>query len=581
MDQEIATAVTKCIDCFSNILRVPKNLACNSPTFGRDMADQQTRFNVWTGNIGAHRTGPSSLDYRLRDSSNVKDQVLSLLKDLVELMQDAHDILMGIEVPWDQITADEEFDESDDPDTELNQISADVADVVNCLLRLSVTIRNPAPHDRFIKSHSIDTSHYEIFDIQHVSSKFRSIDPLLAERLGKAISRRRQFFNYRLAHCTKLSQGLTHEGGDGETIASSLPEYLKDAASGGQPLPIDAIRGEGSDSGFSQTSYATSLTSVDQCRIPPLPKESSDGPFECPFCYTIIVADTRSSWKKHVYGDLRPYICLEKDCNTPGREFSRRHQWMEHVRQIHWKLYSCPFACDLEFSSPSECIKHVSRSHAGSVNTTDLDALVYLSQKPMDISRGVPCPFCAEMMRSASQYQRHVGRHQEQLALFALPTVESDDKDERGSESDLSEGSVDMISNQDKRGDDTKQPEEPLNSHSIPETGVHTLPPKESNTGGTGRQKEYFLPRDGIAREVIAADICRYLGNDALVRPGHYENPQTGQAVQGYFITAYEDMTTAMIEDLKADSAQWEREKREVSRGIVNCTPDQGTRIMG
>ncbi|KAF5227593.1 hypothetical protein FANTH_14728 [Fusarium anthophilum] len=489
MDQRIATAVAKCIDCFSNILRVPKSLACNSPTFERDMADQQTRFNVWAGNIGAHRTGPSSLDYRLRDSSNIKDRVLSLLKDLVELIQDAHDILMGTEVPWDQITADEEFDESDDPDTELDQISADVADVVNCLLRLSVAIRNPAPHDRFIKSHSIDTSHYEIFDIQHVSSKFRTIEPLLAERLGKAISRRRQFFNYRLAHRTKLSQGLTHEGGDGETIASSLPDYLKDAASGGQPLPIDAIGGEGSDSGFSQTSYATSLTDVDQCRIPRLPKESSDGPFECPFCYTIIVADTRSSY-----------------------------------------------------------------------------ALVYLSQKPMDISRGVPCPFCAEMMRSASQYQRHVGRHQEQLALFALPTVESEDNDEGGSESDLSEGPVDKISNQDERGDDTKQPEEPLNSHSVPETGVYTLPPKKSNTGRTGRQNEYFLPRDGIAREVIAADICRYLGNDVLVRSGHYENPQNGQVVPGYYITAYRNMTAAMIENMKADSAQWEQEEREVSR---------------
>ncbi|KAJ4259614.1 hypothetical protein NW762_007544 [Fusarium torreyae] len=84
-------------------------------------------------------------------------------------------------------------------------------------------------------------------------------------------------------------------------------------------------------------------------------------------------------------------------------------------------------------------------------------------------------------------------------------------------------------------------------------------PPTSS---GTGRQNEYFVPRDGIDREVISADICRYLGNDALVRPGHYENPQTGQAVQGYYITAYRNLTTAMIEDLKADSARWDSERR-------------------
>lgn len=38
--------------------------------------------------------------------------------------------------------------------------------------------------------------------------------------------------------------------------------------------------------------------------------------------------------------------------------------------------------------------------------------------------------------------------------------------------------------------------------------------------GRPERQNEYFIPGDGISREVIQADICRYLGNDALVKPG-------------------------------------------------------------
>lgn len=37
------------------------------------------------------------------------------------------------------------------------------------------------------------------------------------------------------------------------------------------------------------------------------------------------------------------------------------------------------------------------------------------------------------------------------------------------------------------------------------------------------RTNEYFVPKDGIDREVISADITRYLGSDALVRPGVYE----------------------------------------------------------
>ncbi|KAI6713009.1 transcription factor RfeG [Diplocarpon mali] len=66
-------------------------------------------------------------------------------------------------------------------------------------------------------------------------------------------------------------------------------------------------------------------------------------------------------------------------------------------------------------------------------------------------------------------------------------------------------------------------------------------------TVASARTNEYFVPKDGIDREVITADICRYLGNDALVRPGNYE---------------------AMIADLKADSDRWEAERRATaSRG--------------
>jgi hypothetical protein len=75
----------------------------------------------------------------------------------------------------------------------------------------------------------------------------------------------------------------------------------------------------------------------------------------------------------------------------------------------------------------------------------------------------------------------------------------------------------------------------------------------------TGRQNEYFIPGDGISREVIQADICRYLGNDALVRPGNHNGRP------GFFIRAYRNLTSEMIADLKADSARWEA---DVSRRV-------------
>jgi hypothetical protein len=32
--------------------------------------------------------------------------------------------------------------------------------------------------------------------------------------------------------------------------------------------------------------------------------------------------------------------------------------------------------------------------------------------------------------------------------------------------------------------------------------------------------RQWFVPAEGIERQVISADIQRYLGNDATVRPG-------------------------------------------------------------
>ncbi|OBT70356.1 hypothetical protein VE03_00304 [Pseudogymnoascus sp. 23342-1-I1] len=82
------------------------------------------------------------------------------------------------------------------------------------------------------------------------------------------------------------------------------------------------------------------------------------------------------------------------------------------------------------------------------------------------------------------------------------------------------------------------------------------------------RLATYFVPAAGIDREVITTDICRYLGNDALVKPGTHKNTK-GEPVAGYFITAYRALTTDQLTDIKADSARWgaERAKNQTNRG--------------
>lgn len=308
-NSSIAKSVKGCLELFRALASLPLPLSNASyQTSLMATMEEEPRFKVWSGNIGAHASGRRSLEFRLRDASHLQKQVLALLVDLSKLLKDALDIVQGKRMPWDQIEDEEISDDESDlaeddsedselPTTELEQIASSVPDTVNCLLRLSVAIRNPAPHDRFAAHVPIDVSHYESFDIQHVQAKFQKVDSLLAQRLGNAISKRREYFRYRQSHHLKLAHGLDPEDqADGKsTIASSIPGQVKDAGFDNKLPAIDedAV----SDAGISQTSFASSLADAGTLRIPPLPRSAERGPFECPFCYMIITATSRESWK--------------------------------------------------------------------------------------------------------------------------------------------------------------------------------------------------------------------------------------------------------------------------------------------
>lgn len=56
--------------------------------------DNFDRFKLWSQNIGAHPTGKSSLDYRLRDASNLKKQAVDLVGELAHTLEDGKYLTM-------------------------------------------------------------------------------------------------------------------------------------------------------------------------------------------------------------------------------------------------------------------------------------------------------------------------------------------------------------------------------------------------------------------------------------------------------------------------------------------------------
>lgn len=230
-------------------------------------------------------------------------------------------IIHGEKVPWDCLSSDSDSDterssaeyvddecvsgitrDDFEDTTELKQLHSSIAQTVTLLLRLSIAIRNPAPHDQFIRSTNIDTSFYEEYDIMHVREKFPLAEEYLVTRLGRAISRRRQYLKYREAHQKKLKYGLettetSIEDSKTEmvpqsTVASSLPAALKDVDY------LDLTEDSSSEMGFSEASTSMSDANTMKLRVPPLPEASQGGaPFECPLCFMIISISSARSWK--------------------------------------------------------------------------------------------------------------------------------------------------------------------------------------------------------------------------------------------------------------------------------------------
>ncbi|KAH8803309.1 hypothetical protein F5884DRAFT_650479, partial [Xylogone sp. PMI_703] len=341
-------------------------------------ADELGRLRVWAANIGAHQSGQSSLDYRLRDASHIRDQTIKLLRRLRRAFDDLKDVLEDVDI--EPNADDEELD--DDDGTEVQQIYCGIVETITGLFQLSIAIRQPAQHDRLLGTKRADATPFVPFDREHVSNKFPNALESVIDRLGLAISRRRAAIKYRERHHTKLGKGIDHATNDqqdgtstkiSETIATEYKEPYKDLEDT-----------ESITSGMSQTSYAQSLfAGTDSITVPPRPKTSMDGnAFECPYCYFIVTVRDQRSWTRHVFQDLMPYICVFPDCSTPNKLYSSRHEWYRHLEREH------------------------------------------LSQLPPD--QRFQCPLGCGTVPSL---QQHLGRHLEEVALFALPLANADDDD--------------------------------------------------------------------------------------------------------------------------------------------------------
>ena len=355
--------------------------------------DELGRLRVWAANIGAHQSGQSSLEFRLREASHIKQHVLKLLKDLesllfdirAELSEDRPSMLI------DDEALDLEFDE--DATSEVQQLFGEVVNVIDCLYQLSMLIRKPAQHDVLMGSRMDDAAlAFAPFDKEHVRNKCVGADDEIAERLGQANTGRRSYFRYRDRHHAKLASGIEEAQG---IQRAATNDVLSETMATEFDLGGFQLEETSSTSGASQTTYATSLASGGPITVPELPGNWSAGkPLECPYCWFFVEVNGQKSWMRHVFQDLKPYVCTFAKCNIPERLYESRREWFSHIQKSH-----------------QEEIKNLD------------------------------CPLCNSRLASLKLLERHMARHLEEIALFALPSTKSDEEKDRPND-DIASGAI-------------------------------------------------------------------------------------------------------------------------------------------
>ncbi|KAF2814360.1 uncharacterized protein BDZ99DRAFT_380858, partial [Mytilinidion resinicola] len=442
----LSSQVTDCGGGFLSLVEALKH----APHFATQTSpgkvnDEFDRFKIWAGNVAAHRKGRRSLEYRLRDAEHLKNEAQNLLTALQESLNHGLSIVKGERVPWDEMS-DSDTDSEPEAgsseikaellvgDTELKQIFAAIRDTITCLFRLSMAIRDPAPNTQSGSTIIVDKSYFEHYDIEHVKEKLPGCDKDLTERLGRAISARRQYLNYREEHHRKLTKGIEKLGFEepktehtaNSTEASPMPKLLSVSKDANEVMD-DKVMDDGDD-GLSQTSYATSINAT--LKVPSLPRVAQENEcYECPLCFMILSIRTKPAWKKHVYRDLHPYCCTFKHCTTADRLYDSRRAWFKHEMEAHRTLWQCIEGCEKDFSSERDFVEHAQQVHPEVATKDAISILKRTSIRSANSMQHTNCPICNESL-SLHALQKHLGRHQEQLALFALPASVDDADDD-------------------------------------------------------------------------------------------------------------------------------------------------------
>ncbi|KAK4222189.1 hypothetical protein QBC38DRAFT_427754 [Podospora fimiseda] len=450
-------------------LLVHKNAKNESPQDSQKLVDQFGRFKIWTEQTGATLETTGSLQETLQNDETLHTSVAGVLHQLKSLITTALALPASSNsaglAPADhedaEFTSDSEFSTDSQQEeigelprprrqvSRLSLVLSHIFEQIGLLYHYSAIFRRPRLNGRYLPSKAqAHAQEVPFFEHSHVQERLRtwsgkefsdfSFDMnVLTWRLATANTRRREQLRYWKGH--PLGQNVDHESDaypvHPEASRRNQPAPSETTSRRSRPTTVNtyssvalsAIYESKTVAGPSRTEYSASKfgdLGNSSIRVPRLPVEvNSSSIFECPYCRMMLQSEemrVRNTWKRHVFRDLRPYVCTITQCTNPEKMYATRREWVYHEMQMHRRQWTCRI-CRIHHQSAEEMSLHVQACHVEIWGEQDISAVLAASEGPLDAEQMQQCPFCSDS-HPVSILMDHIAGHLEQLALFVLPT---------------------------------------------------------------------------------------------------------------------------------------------------------------
>ena len=135
------------------------------------------------------------------------------------------------------------------------------------------------------------------------------------------------------------------------------------------------------------------------------------------------------SCRRHVFRDLRPYVCTYPNCPNADKMYITQHEWLHHEQQMHQRSWICWNGCEPIFKSAQLLRDHILHRHSGEFIESQLPVLLDMCERAADPDEEESCSLCGQQMNLIA-LRHHVACHLEDIALFVQPLWNRHETDE-------------------------------------------------------------------------------------------------------------------------------------------------------